>query len=607
MKSFSKKTVSVVLSLIILLCTLAPFASAVQAEKEKLYPSIVVPGVFQCDIRLYDDDGNEMLRSDGTPYERPFFLDTTQDIIFDALENALIPVSRLLITQQDKEERAAKAIADVLGRTIGEKSRSDNHGNFVHNVKAIEYNTALSNLSDYDREFALSAIPLNAYVEKAGLDHLYFYSYVSLSSIKKLAEGLYNLIQIAKEETGSDKVNLAPISQGGSIFNALMQLYKDKGLKLSDDVNKVVLIVPAADGTAILGDIYHNGIIDDPEALYGYMIPKLLGEEKPTGYLINLLLRLFPNADLNNILDKATDTLAEDYIEYSTALWALLPSGEYPALREKFLMDEEDEYIRNETDWYYNAQCSHKDNITEAIADGVQFFDLVDYNYDLYCICDSWNKVNADGVIHTHSTSLGAYTVPSSETLPDDYVQANTYCTDPTHNHIDQFRKVDASAGLLPENTFYFCGQGHESTAKNDVIIRLACRILWDESFRDIYTDPAYPQFNFARDSRKMTNLIKEWKDFDTSALDEETKAEFTQALAEAEEANLSTYMPTDEFDAAYDRLKTVTEKISGTDDNAPDAGEIIMNILTKVLKAACEIMLKLFGGKGISDIILSR
>ena len=607
MRSLSKKIISAMMSAVMLLCVLSPFASAVQAEKEKYYPSIVIPGVFQCDIHLYDDDGNEMLKSDGTPYERPFFLDTTEDIVMSGLEEALIPVSRLLITQQDKEEKAAEAIAHVLGETLMEKSRSDNHGNFIYNVKAIEYNTALSNLSEYDRKFALNAIPLNAYVEKAGLDHLYFYSYVSLSSIKKLAEGLYNLIQIAKEETGSDKVNLAPISQGGSIFNALMQLYKDKGRNISEDVHRVVMIVPAADGTAILGDIYHNGIIDDPEALYGYMIPKLLGEEKPTGYLVNLLLRLFPNADLNNILDKATDTLAEDYLEYSTALWALIPSGEYPALREKFLMDEEDEYIRNETDWYYNAQCSHKDNIKEAIANGVEFFDLVDYNYDLYCICDSWDKINADGVIHTNSTSLGAYTVSSHDTLPENYVQANTYCTDPTHNHIDSFRKVDASAGLLPENTFYFYGQAHESTASNDVVIRLACRILWDESFKDIYSDPGYPQFNFARDSGKMTNLYNEWKDFDTSALDEETKQEFVSALEAANEANLSTYMSTEDFDAAYDRLEAVTQQINGVQNEKNDFKTIILNILTKFLKVACEVMLKLFGGKGISDIILSR
>lgn len=140
------------------------------------------------------------------------------------------------------------------------------------------------------------------------------------------------------------------------------------------------------------------------------------------------------------------------------------------------------------------------------------------------------------------------------------------------------------------------------------MIIRLACRLLWDQSFTDIYSDPeAFPQFNFARDSRKMTNLCDEWKDFDTSSLDNKTKAEFESALNEAQAANESTYMSTDDFDAAYDRLLSLTEKISGTQDEAPDTMTVIMNFITKLLKAASEIMLKLFGGKGLSDIILSR
>ena len=104
-----------------------------------------------------------------------------------------------------------------------------------------------------------------------------------------------------------------------------------------------------------------------------------------------------------------------------------------------------------------------------------------------------------------------------------------------------------------------------------------------------------------------MTNLYNEWKDFDTSALDEETKQEFVSALEAANEANLSTYMSTEDFDAAYDRLEAVTQQINGVQKEKNDVKTIILNILTKVLKVACEVMLKLFGGKGISDIILSR
>ena len=46
MRSLSKKIISAMMSVVMLLCVLSPFGSAVQAEKEKYYPSIVIPGVF---------------------------------------------------------------------------------------------------------------------------------------------------------------------------------------------------------------------------------------------------------------------------------------------------------------------------------------------------------------------------------------------------------------------------------------------------------------------------------------------------------------------------------------------------------------------------------
>ena len=69
---------------------------------------------------------------------------------------------------------------------------------------------------------------------------------------------------------------------------------------------------------------------------------------------------------------------------------------------------------------------------------------------------ETWNSQNADFIIQTDSTSMGAHFANVGETLPDDYVQQNTHCSDPTHNHISPDRVVDASAGLLPDTTFYF-------------------------------------------------------------------------------------------------------------------------------------------------------
>ena len=606
MKTLFSKSLAIFLAVLLSFSTLAVLtASAADTGCDCEHcPSIVIPGIFQSKVRYLDENGNEMLNADGQPYSAPFFMKDTDAIVKQALEEALLPLVGLLLTQEDLDNRCATAVANVLGDALLSNIALDNTGRVIKNIQADKYNTSLANLTKEQREYALDQIPLNKYVDIAGLDHLYFFSYHSTGNMIDNVNELYELIQIAKAETGHDKVNLVPISQGGSVENALMQLYIDNGLEFADDINRVCYVVPAADGAAVLGDIYHYGLLDDDDALYGYMFPSLLDEDQEyLAYLISLILRILPNADVNNIIDTAVHTLVEDYLEYSTMLWALLPSKDYPECREMYLSDPEDTIVREQTDWYYNAQVNSRQYILDAKAKGVEFFDIVDYNFTMYQICDSWNKVNSDGIIHTDSESFGATSVGVDVSLPEDYVQQNTYCTDPTHNHIDEARLVDASTGILCETTFYFKGQDHEKTARNDVVMRLAIRILTDESFENVYSDPAYPQFNYARDSRGIINDYNRWKDYDTSALSTEDAAEFTEALNQVEKAVNSTCMPTEEFNAAKDRFSAITYKIStGSEMTEEDPGFFI-KLLTKLLKFFSEIMLKFFGGKGYSDI----
>ncbi len=583
----------------------------------EIYPSIIIPGLFQSKIRYLDENGNEKLNSDGEPYVGPFLMESTSEIVMLALSEALVPLGSMLITQEDKENRCAEAIADVLGEALLGNLELDNQGHNIKNVQADRYTTSLANLTAAQRNYAFSQIPLSSFVESAPLDHLYFFSYLSTGNLLDTVAELYELIQIAKKETGHDKVNIAPISQGGSLFNALVQYYKDKGLDIEDDINRVCYVIPAADGSSLLGDIYRYGFIDDPDALYGYMIPSLLGEDQEyLSYIINLILRIFPEADLDNILDTAVQILVEDYLEYSTCLWALIPSKDYAACREMYLGDEEDAYIRAQTDWYYNAQVSARDGVLDMQRRGIECFDIVNYNRELYKICDSWNKVNADGIIHLDSESFGATSVNVNVALPEDYKQAGTYCTDPTHNHIDTGRLVDASTGVLCETTFYFLNQGHDVTAKNDVIMRLAVRILTDKSFKDVYSDPGFPQFNFARDSRGAINSYNLWYDYDTSRLSQEVAAEFIAARDELGAAIESTCMPTEEFDAAAKRFDAAVDKVLDSSKTPEELEQekqeekqeaqtnLFLKILSAILGFFSTLLLKMFGGKGFSEMI---
>ncbi len=606
MKAVGKKILSLVLAVVLVFSCVAAGVSATDVPCDCEHcPSIVVPGLFQSKVMYLDENGNEMLNANGEPYAAPFFLESTDEIVKLALEEALLPLGSLLLTQQDKEARCANAIADVAGKVLLSNLELDRSGHPIKNIQPDMYMTSLAGLTQEQRDYAFSKVPLNNYAKIAGLDHLYFLSYLHTGNIMDIAEDLYELIQIAKKETGHDKVNLVPLSQGGSVENALMQYYKDNGYEFAEDVNRVCYVVPAADGAYLLGDIYRYGFIDDDEALYGYMLPSLLGEDSALAYALNLVLRIFPTADLNNILDIAVESLIENYLEYSTCLWALIPSRDYIALRDRFLDDPEDIHVRQQTDWYYYAQTHAREYILEAQEKGVKFFDIVNYNAANYRIFDSWDNENGDGVIHTDSEAFGATTVSVDVPLAENYKQSGAFCSDPeNHNHIDEGRLLDASTGIMCERTFYFKDQGHESTASNDVIIRLVIRIVTDESFEDVYSDPAFPQFNYARISIPAINLYNTWKNYDTCLVNPKIKGKFESARDKLGEAIESTYMPTEEFDAAVAEFKAVVFEVENGYAQRDGAAEFLNDLLTKLLKFINEILLMVFGGKGFSEFI---
>lgn len=595
----SKKVIALVLSVVMLM---GCFSATAFAIDEAYTPSIVIPGIFQSETKYYED-------GKATNAEPPFFMDSTIEIVGLALTDALMPIAKLITTQEDKDNKAAQAIADILGEALMEKSRCDENGKFVHDIRATKYNDCFADLSAHDQEYILDQIPLQNYIDIAGGENLYFFSYASLGNMIDTAQELYDFIQFVKKDSGSDKVNIVPISQGGSVANALMQLYVDNERSVAEDINRIIYVVPALDGSTLIGEIYQYGLLDDAE-LYTTMLPSLMGEEDMVSYLVNVVLRIMPNANVNSILDTAVYTLINDYMRYSTLLWGLCPSGNYEACREMYLMDEGLEEICKQTDWFYNAQKNRYTYIENAINDGVKVFDIVDYNVPLYQLVDSWDEVNADGIIQLDSTSMGAYSAGVNVKLGDSYERTmKNHCTDPeNHNHADPHDIVDACTGLLPETTFYFYNQNHERTGSNDVIMKLVTELLVDESFVDVFSKPdKFPQFNVGRNSKGLMRDVAEMKAFDRSDLTEEEIALLDEAIAQAEEQLDQTNVDLDAFNEAKNNFYSVRDQILNR-DNEPEEKEnnaymSFGDALKQLFQLLSDMLYLFFDGAGFSEM----
>ena len=535
------------------------------------YPAIIVPGLGQSNTWVVDDNGDYILDDEGNKMTSfPAYIQLDK-----VIGRILAPALLSLVTQKDigLTEAAADAIRLCFGiNTCDENAKTS------PNVVTERYPYPASEYQDFEAEEVFGHVPFNLYETEQPFDHMYYFAYNSFGNHIDVVNELYDYIQMVKEQTGHDKVTLIPLSQGASVTSALLD-YKPE---VQDDIHKVIFVVPAIDGSTIIGDVF-NGRISflNKEYLYNGFLGELGLLDKGTAALIEMLLRILPDEIITSVLEAAVTALVEDVMVTSTGMWALCPSGDYPTAAEKHLSSPDKASIKAQTDKYYQAQLHAHDNIQNLVDNGVQVFCFVEYNIPMINVGETWNSQNADYIIQTDSTSMGAHFANVGETLPEDYVQQNTHCSDPTHNHISPDRVVDASAGLLPDTTFYFEGQRHDLTARNDVILKLALNLIECDDTKDVYSDPRFPQFNPARGSEKLVLLVKEAKTIDPSTLSAEDAAELAAAIAEAEKVIDNTIGIKGEVEASEARVTACLVKAGVME--APEEGGVSLDIFTKI------------------------
>ena len=558
-----KKIISCILVVALAFSMLTVSASAVKTECNgdcDTCPAIVVPGIGQSNVWALDENGDYLLDADGEKISCfPAVFDVGSIVL-----KVIFPAILTLLTQRDigLSNALCGVVLDAFAVNL-----CDEKGKNTGNIEVEKYLYSVAECSDYEKEEIYDNIPLQAFAQTAGEDHLYYFAYNSFGNNSDTVDELYEFIQMVKEETGHDKVNIVPISMGGSLANALLDYYPD----VMDDLNKVVYIVPALNGSTIVGDLYTKNLaFFDTNFLYNGFLEALMDEEDAR--MIEVIARILPDQVLSSVLKKVADCLVEDVAANITSLWGLCPKEYYPEASAALLGSKPE--IKKQTDKFYQAQLDSLDNIQTLVDKGVQVFNIVDYDVPLYLIGNSWNNDNADGVIHLSSTAMGVHSALCGETLGADYQQANTSvnCSDKSHNHISPDNVVDASTGLLPDHTFYFDGQGHEQTARNDAIIALATRLLATDDITDVYSTDDFPQFNGRRDPRSLKNTyIPEAKVVDTSALSAEDAKELAEALAEAEAFVNSTVCYDGEQKKVEDRLVNILVKVGAREPKAEE------------------------------------
>lgn len=477
-----KSFLSFILCISILLsCSAFAFA----AKEPDLTPVVIIPGFGQSETIVYDEDGNVMG-------------DTSEFSLESLKTNKLIKNltdPKKLSALISKTPDLGKYVAEMLGDMLA-AFRKNNDGTPVHKTVVRHFD------KPYSQYTAEEKAEVDKHISIDGLDAYnsvrYYFTYDTFGSFYESAESLHKFItEVVLPQTGAKKINIVPVSQGGALFAGYLDLYKEDGKYFK----KVVSMVPAFDGSIIVGDIFNDRIkIYDADYLDDTALPLLFGDlfgGKAKGYAVSAVLRaLLSNEQQTDLIKKALRSVIECLALNNTMMWTLCPTADYEGAKARLLSDDAHASLRSETDRYIEARANLVGNMQELMENGTVVHSICCYGGGCYLpyLFENGHK-NADDLLTPASSSLGATSADTGKTLGKDYVSPHTYCSDPTHNHISDDDVIDASTSALPENTWFFSGVSHMGLNNRNDVKDFAAQLIVNDSIVDVYTYPGQSQF----------------------------------------------------------------------------------------------------------------
>ena len=486
-------------------------------------PVIIVHGMSQNNTYLVDENGNWVPDETGYVTGWPLEIDV-MPLVKRALPNMLASI----VTRQDIGLTQAMYEGTYNALSLVEK---DNTGKYIQDIVVPCYEMPMSELPEAVREEYYTFLPIQELSEIVGEDDVYYFGYDSLGDVMYETEKLHHYIHdVVLPKSPNGQVKLCHISLGGTIAVNYLEMYPED----YELIRKMVFVIPAIDGSNIIGDLLTGNlsVFYDDNTLYEELLVTLMGET-PLAYLLNMVLRILPTDVLKSALSGLANGLVDVAALRTTMIWALCPDAYYAEAKKMWLEGKPElAGILEDVEYFMNARANFEENLFALCDTGCEIFNLACYDVNLFPLCKDYKTTNADRVIHAASPAMGATFADLGTTLGDGYVAKGTYCSNPEHNHLSPDGVVDATTGLLPCTTWYFKAQAHEQLPQNDVALKLAIRVMTDDNMKDVYSNPAYPQFNEGRLTHNAINNMKAWDEADKSGISAENTAAVEAAIA---------------------------------------------------------------------------
>lgn len=454
-----KKVASVLLVMLMLFAAVAPAASAYSETPSPKYPNILVEGRSKY---------NPIISAEGKTL---FPVEYDMDVVKAGVAECIPLLGYGLLTDNFDPwvERFYQTIAPFYEELINEDDGEITNGSYAR----------------YQCGNDDTIIPY-------GAD--YFFRYDWRVSACDVADQLDNYIQLIKEKTGAEKVNLIGRCYGGNVLAAYLYEYG------CDDVDTAVYLTSLSQGgylsdNAFAGRFNFRGLDVENAAEYYELIadPALAEMLRATVSFVNTLNGLDATTDfLTEFVNKLYPIMAPRIMSATFAglvgYWGMVSEG-YEDAKAIIFGGQEDKYagfIEKIDHYHYDIQLHETEIIQSCIDKGMKFANIAKYGCVAYPLFETSNE-DGDDTIELRKASLGATVAPLGQTL------SKAYLSTADMSYVSSDKIVDASTCAFKDYTWFFKGVEHGTfPACIDNFWRHICA---QEGQMTVFDDENYPQF----------------------------------------------------------------------------------------------------------------
>ena len=362
-------------------------------------------------------------------------------------------------------------------------------GTSRYNVSTFPYyatEASVASLKAADKEeYIPEAAITGAILEYVPEDNLFIFNCDwRMGQIDNSAQ-LNRFIDEVLKLTGKAKVDIYALSHGGQVAATYLYYYGTQG-----KVDNAVLNVPAIGGTTIATGLLSSNVNFGMDEISRFLAVMLHTETD-----LRWLGKILPGEFLNNLINVAFGEVFLPYALHFGSIWDFMDINTYTEMKEKYLNPlAHAQMIEKHDKMHYDCMANMSRGLNAAQDAGANIYIMSNFGTQL----GTGEAVDSDFIIDTSSTS-GAYVAEYGTRFDSSYVQKNTVCTDPTHNHISPCRTVDASCAYLPEKTWFIRGQYHGQVMWDDYTDGMIIEMLLTDNIADVHSDSRYPQFELAQ------------------------------------------------------------------------------------------------------------